>query len=277
MKAFEAIIKVLQTTMEEPKAGGAMHLTALGVTIVLAVLLCIFFRNSDNKTFRIILTCIWAVMFVMEVLKQVSTSCVIAPDGTISWHYNWSHFTFQLCDTPIYLLLPVAFLPDGKVRSALSTYMATYILLGGMATYLFPASIYSTSLYCNVHSLVHHGLQIASCSFIGVHNRKDLTLYNFLLAFIIFLAADAAAVLFNVGLHFWHPEQHVNMFFISPYEIKHVPDFLYDGWKALGWGGRLALYVVGVSALAFGIFWAYRGFIALSRRIQKKKADQTAA
>ena len=246
--------------MEEPQSGGAMHLIAIACVVVLTVFLCVFFHNADKNTFRAILISVWAIMFVMEVLKQVSLSCTFDEEGKMNWHYHWSIFTLQLCDSPLYMLLPIAFLKDGKLRSGLSVYMATYVLLGGIATYGFPASIFSPNLYCNVHSLVHHGLQIASCALIGVHNRKSLRLRYFAMAIGVFLAFIAVATLYNVGMHFWHPEEHVNMLFISPYEVKRVPDIVYGAWKAMGWGGRMVLYIFGVTGLAFIAYWLNKLF-----------------
>ena len=273
--SMDKFLRFLQTTMEEPKAGGAMHLTAIIAVIVLTALLCIFFRNADEKTFRVILISIWSVMFLMEVLKQVSISCIFAEDGTKTWHYDWGQFTLQLCDTPIYLLLPVAFVKNGKFRNALSTYMATYILLGGIATYAFPASIYSISVYHNVHTLVHHGLQIASCLFIGIHNRKNLHLKSFLWAIVIFIISVGIATVYNVVMHKLHPDQFINMFFISPYFVKDVPEVVNAAWHKMHWMGRIGLYIGGVTVLAFIIFLFYQ-LVCLRWRKDRTEPSQTA-
>ncbi len=271
MKTFEKLIRILQTTMEEPKSGGLMHIIAIVSVVVLTLLLCILFRDANENTFRAILVSIWAVMFLMEVVKQVSISCVFAEDGTMSWHYDWGQFTLQLCDSPIYLLLPVAFLKNGKARSYLSVFMATYILLGGIATYSFPASIYTTIAYRNVHTLVHHGLQIASAALIGIRNRKDLTLKNFLAAIGVFVIAVVIATVYNIVMHKLHPEQMINMFFISPYFVKTVPAAFNTAWHNMHWIMRIALYIVGVTALAFIIFGAYRLLIRLVWGKDKKQ------
>ena len=265
MKNFEKMIRILQTTMEEPQAGGLMHIIAIVSVVVLTLLLCILFRDASEGTFRAILVSIWAIMFVMEVIKQVSISCVFNPDGTTRWKYNWGQFTLQLCDTPIYLLLPVAFIPNGRLRSILSTYMATYIFLGGIATYAFPASIYTTSVYHNVHTLVHHGLQIASCAYIGIHNRKDFSFRHFLGAIGVFVIAVAIATTYNIVMHKLHPDQMINMFFISPYFVKTVPDVFNTAWHNMHWMTRIALYIGGVTVLAFIIFLIYRILFRLFR------------
>ena len=265
---MKKVIQFFQTTMPEPQAGGAMHLIALGLVLVLTLILCIVFHDAKESTFCAILISIWSVMFVMEVIKQVTISCTFTDDGKAVWSYDWGQFTLQLCDSPIYLLLPVALLKDGKLRDALSTFMATFILLGGIATYAFPASIYTTIAYHNVHTLVHHGLQIVSCLFIGVHQRRRLSLRTFGGAMIVFAIAVSIATIFNVGMHALYPDMHINMFFISPYFVKTVPEVVNEAWHKMHWFSRIMLYFFGLSALAFVIFLLYR----LATRLFDKKA-----
>ena len=255
---MEKVIRFFQATMTQPKSGDAMHLIAIAAVLVLTFVLCFFFKNASESVFRAILISIWAVMFVMELIKQITISCVFQEDGSMVWSYDWGQFTLQLCDSPIYLLLPVALLKDGKARDALSSFMATYILLGGIATYAFPASIYTIYVYRNIHTLVHHGLQIASCAYIGIRNRKCLTLKNFLRAIGVFVIAVAIATVYNIVMHKLHPEQLINMFFISPYFVKNVPEIVNAAWHKMHWMWRIVLYIGGVSALAFILFCIYQ-------------------
>ena len=170
---MEKLIRLLQTHMEEPKPFGAFHLTALALVLLVTVLLCLFFRNAGPTTFRNVLITIWAIMFVMEGVRQIILSCNFTPEGTV-WKYRWDAFPLQLCDSPLYILLPIALLKDGRIRDALIGYAFTYVLLGGIATYIAPSSIATHVVYLNVQTLAHHGLQIASCIYIGVYNRKKI-------------------------------------------------------------------------------------------------------
>ena len=249
--------------MEEPPAYGTFHLIAIGLTVLLTLVLCVFARDAKDKTYRRILFVIWLVMFLMEGIKQLSQSYSFAADGSLVWSYYWGSFPFQLCDGPLYLLLPIALLPDGKVRTALSAYMSTYIVLGGVATYIWINTTLCNSVYVNVQTSVHHGLQIVSGIFIAVHNRKDWSLKTFLGAFLVFLVAVGIATGLNVWIH-TIVSYTVNMFFISPYFRLEV-QFLNDAWQSLHWTQALGLYVVGVSALAFVIYLIYMLLFRITR------------
>ena len=247
----------LKTTMAVPQPLGAFHLVAIFVTLLLTILVCYFFKDADERTFRIILVVIWAIMFSMEIVKQVEESYTITEEGGFLWRYSWATFPLQLCDSPLYLLLPIAFMKKSSLRDALSAFMYTYILLGGLATFVLISTTFGSNVYCNVHTLVHHGLQVVVCSFIAVYNRKKITYRAFEGGMIVFLCAVAIATFFNVVMHGFAPDQVINMFYISPYFKKTMP-ILNEAWHSLHWMGTIALYVVGVSGFAFLVFLLQR-------------------
>ena len=275
-KTMEKFIRLLQTHMEEPKPFGAFHLTAVAIVLILTIVLCVFFRNADATTYRNILISIWAVMFVMEGVRQLTLSCTFTPEGKAVWAYQWYAFPLQLCDSPLYILLPIALLKNGKLRTMLSSYAFTYVLLGGLATYIAPDSISTTVVYLNVQTLAHHGLQIASCIYIGVYNRKNIKLRRFLDAFIVFIIAVCIATIFNVVMHKIIPDQVINMFYISPYFLKTAPLIFNAAWSKLGGIGRLFFYIGGMSGIAFIIFMV---FYLCSRilKYRQAKREQAAA
>ncbi len=273
---MEKLIRLLQTQMEEPKAFGAFHLVAIALVVVITVLLCIFFRNADITTFKRILIIIWAVMVLMEGVRQVIRSCTFTPEGTAVWKYQWESFPLQLCDSPLYVLLPIALMKEGKFRDALIGYTFTYVLLGGLATYIAPSSIATTTIYLNVQTLAHHGLQIASCIYIGVYNRKKVCFKIFGMGILVFLCAVSIATLFNVVMHKIVPDQVINMFYISPYFLKEAPLVFNAAWSKMSGIGRLFFYIGGMSGIAFIIFMV---FYLCSRilKYRQAKREQSAA
>lgn len=254
------ILLLLKTTMAVPQPLGAFHIVAVLLTLLLTIVICFFFRNADEKTFRIVLVVIWAIMFSMEAVKQVEESFTVAEDGSFLWRYSWTTFPLQLCDSPLYLLLPIAFMKEGKIRDALCAFMHTYILLGGLSTFILISTTFGSNVYCNVQTLSHHGLQVVVCSFIAVHNRNKINYSTFQGGAIVFLCSVAIATLFNVVMHQFVPDQVINMFFISPYFKKTMP-ILNEAWHNLHWFGTILLYVVGVSVFAFLIFLLQRQIV----------------
>ena len=260
----------LQKTMEEPQPFGTFHWIAIAATVAVTLFLCLFFRNAGEKGYRRILIVIWAVMVLFEVVAELVLSFAAYDDGTVTWTYHLSFFPLQLCDTPLYLLLPIAFLKDGKVRDALSAYMCSYILLGGLIAYGFASTIFGANIFLNVRTLIHHGLQIAVCIFIGVRNRRRFSLRTFLSAMIVFVISVAFITAFNVGMHAIYPEEYINMFYISPYHRRTVP-VLNEAFQSIHWSVVILLYLTVVSVLAFVIYLVYRLIVRLvSPRAEKK-------
>ena len=82
---MEKILQALKTTMEQPNIFGAWHLISLAIVVVLVVLVCIFLRNTKQKTYVAILMTIWALMLSLELINQFVSLYSIAEDGTIIW------------------------------------------------------------------------------------------------------------------------------------------------------------------------------------------------
>ena len=250
---METILKALHTLMEQPKIFGSWHLISLSITIVLVVLVCIFLRNSKQKTYAAILMTIWALMFSLEILNQFVSSYYIAEDGTVVWSYMWRRFPFQLCTLAIYILPFVALLKDGKLRDVLSTFYFTYLLFGGLLVVLVPVNSFDITVFHNVYGMAYHGLQVISAVYIAIYNRKRISFINFLYALIMFVCSVIIATIMNVIAHAVDPAEEFNMFFISPYIRRPIP-ILNDAWQTMHWAPVLIIYTLGVSLIAFIIF-----------------------
>ena len=268
------LMHLLKSTMEVPPVWGIFHFVAIALTALVTLCLCLFFRDSDNKTYRTVLLVIWIIMVLMEAVKQFEESYSFLADGKILWKYSWKTFPLQLCDSPFYFLLPAAFLKDGKVRDAVSSFMCSYILLGGLATYLFPSTTFCSNVYLNVHTMTHHGLQIASCIYIGVHNRHRLSLISFARGILVFVSVVAVATIFNVVMHAIHPEQEINMCYISPYFRKTIPMTAFnDAFQKMHWAAVIAFYIGALTLIAFVLYHIYRLFTYLADRRKTARAQ----
>ena len=268
---MSTLLRALKATIDTPKPFGAVHLIALGAAILLIALLCLFFRNADDKVYRRVLLVIWGVMIVMDVLRMLHMSYAITEEGDIVWGFSWSILPLQLCDAPLYLLPAIAILKEGKTRDALSAFMYSYVLLGGLVTFINISSIVNTSIFLTAQTVLHHGLQIVSCAFIAVHERKRMTVKQFLWGALVFVLSVIAVTAYNVILHAVHPEQGVNMYFISPYEKKVSPIFN-DAWMQITGIWQILFYAGGVSAFAFILFILLYGVFYLIRRQEKRKS-----
>ena len=94
MKFFGSILNILEATMKTPTNFSWFHLMFIAIAILITVLLCIKFKNCDDKIFRRIVFIAWLLLVGLEVYKQIVFT--FDYDGTtITGDYQWYAFPFQ--------------------------------------------------------------------------------------------------------------------------------------------------------------------------------------
>ena len=157
MEVIGKILEILQTSMDVPTAYGWFHLMFVILTVIATVLLCVFFRDCDKKTFKRIVMISWIIMIFFEVYKQVSNSFFYS-DGKIVFDYPWIYFPFQLCSTPFYVLPFIFLLKDGKVKDIFMSFLMSFSLFGGLAVMLYPGDVFNNMVGINIQTMFHHGI-----------------------------------------------------------------------------------------------------------------------
>ena len=117
MQLLGSILNFFESTMQTPTVYGWFHILFVLLVSVATVLICVKYKNCDEKTFRRMIFVLWLVMVVLEIYKQLVYTFSFE-DGVMSSDYQWYAFPFQLCSTPIFALPFVIFLKDGPVREA---------------------------------------------------------------------------------------------------------------------------------------------------------------
>ena len=275
MSFFERFIERLNFEVEEPTPLGHFHL--LFVLLVLAAVVgCFFLRNVSSRTFRIIIGSMFALMFILEVLKQFSFSMTFT-DGVCEYSYAWTDFPFQLCSTPLYVLPLLAFLPDCGLRDFAASYTMTYGLIGGTAVYLFPDTVFTTSIFINIQTMIHHGIQLVSGVFVAFWYRKRINRKFFLGGVAIFGVMFAVANLLNtVGYDLLLSKGIIesgakfNMFYISPRADQEMP-LMSEFFKSLPPSVLIIGYFILLTVGAFLVTYA----VHLIDRFSEKYASKT--
>ena len=226
---LEKLIDAAAVTVEAPTASSPIFIWGVVATVSLCFFLCLFFRNASPGTFRLIIGFIFILMLAMEIFKQVIFPMSIV-DGEIVYNYDWKAFPFQLCSTPLYVLPLVAFLPDCRLRDCAAVYIMSYALFGGIAVYAVPRTILHTRKLANLHSMAHHGLQIAVGVYTAAYYRKRKCTRAFCGAICMFAFFIAIAYLLNtagydhlVSLGLIQEGATFNMFYISPRADQTIP------------------------------------------------------
>lgn len=258
MKFIEMILKVLKHQMTTPTNYSWFHIMFICIVIATTVLLCIFFKDKEDKTIRKICLIGWLTIVILEIIKQIEFSYYFENDQLL-WDFPWYSFPFQLCSTPLYVLPFVIFLKNEKIRQYFISYMMTFSLFGGLAVYFYPNDVFIPTTFINFQTMIHHGMQIVLGIFLIAVYRKKYDFKFFLRGIPVFVVLSIIALLLNVIMY--HVFQNVglddtfNMFYVSPYFDCTLPvlSLIYPKVPYIVF---LLIYNIGfavVSTILFGI------------------------
>ena len=268
MNFFEQVLYFFEGKMEIPSPFGWFHLLFVFLAICSAVFLCLKFKDCDDKIFRRIALITFIVLFVFEVLKQLIFA--FEYDGyTVTWNYAWYIFPYQLCDTPLYVLPIIAFLKDGKIRDAFIAFFSFFVFFGGLVTFIYPSTVFATTTFVNLQTMIHHGSQIVLGVFFAVHSRRKLNVRFFLKSVPVFAAFVSIAIILNEAMYgyisTYDPVDSFNVFYISRYFACPLP-ILSDIYKAAPYLVFCLIYIVGFTLIALAIYGIEKLIIHLAGR-----------
>ena len=231
MELIEKLIYIMSIEQDEPATLGGLYMFFLLAVVFSCVLSVKHFSGSDDKIYRVILGIAFLVMLAMEVSKQIVYPMSIA-DGEIIYDYPWHILPFQLCSTPLYVLPLAVFFKDGYIRRAAIAYVMTYSLIGGIAVYVVPTTVFDSRIVLSIQSLVHHGLQIVVGVYTAAYYRKRICTEFFLGgAWLFAITFTVANFLNTVGYDLlvlsglMDNGAAFNMFFVSPRSDQTTPMF----------------------------------------------------
>lgn len=166
-------------------------------------------RSLPDRTIDRILFGCGCFLAACEIYKQLFLYFVINQG-----QYDWWFFPFQLCSLPMYLCLAVPFLPSGRRKTALCTFMQDFNLLGGMAALVVPEGFLHIHWTLTLHGYVWHVLLVLMGILLGLSGRTDHSRKGFLDTLPVFGCACVIATLINVLAP---GKGQADMFYISPY------------------------------------------------------------
>lgn len=274
------LLEILKKQMETPTAFGWFHLMMFALTIITTVLICVFFKDAKDKTFRKIIFICWIVFLVFELYKEFTYVMEYEFDEAgklVNVSYSWYAFPFQFCSTPFYILPLIAFLPNCKVRDALMAYTASFILFAGVAVMFIPNDVFVSQIGINIQTMVHHGLQIVLGIYVAVYNRKKYQgkfkdiLNWYWPGLVVFACMASIAIILNETMYASGilNGQTFNMFFISRHFSVTLP-ILSLFANDIPYIAYLLIYLFGfalVAAIMFAFEWV---FIVPFQKLLKK-------
>ena len=217
---MEDFIHFLQGTMEEPGIISWFHFIALIPIIAGAILIPLFFRNSEEKIYKKILFIFWVVLMILEIFKQLVKSFHYGDPSY--WEYSIRDFPFSICSMVYYFIPIILFVnkeKHPKIVDAAIGYMCLISLAMGIVVCIYTKMVTSELIFINIQTLIHHGSQVVLGVFIYVWNRKNITIKTFYRCLIAFAITAVIAIIINVAFY----PHFINMFFINPTRITNLP------------------------------------------------------
>ena len=217
---MEDFIHFLQGRMEEPEVISWFHFIALIPIIALAILIPLFFRNTEEKTYKRILFIFWIALIILEIFKQLIKSFYYGNPSY--WEYSIRDFPFSVCSM-VYYFIPIILFDKKekhpKIVDAATGYLCLICLTAGIVVCIYTKMATSTLIFINIQTFIHHGSQVVLGVFIYVWNRKNVTIKTVYRSLIAFAITAVIAIIINVAFY----PRFINMFFINPTRITNLP------------------------------------------------------
>ena len=264
-KFEEFLVSFLERKVEPPVTFGSYHFICLLLTVLLTVFLVWRFRNTSDKTIRILLFAVWCTVVTLEILKQIEGAFYVE-NGVPTWQYLWHYFPLQFCSTIHYTLPFIVFLPDGFIRRTFIAFFTSFSFFAGLVVMIYPGDVYCGTLFINLQTMIHHGLMFAVGILMVAYNRKHMNKRYFAGSLVIFYTMAIIALVLNETLY----EHYINLFFISRHYDCTLP-LLSNIYKAVPYGWYFVIYFLGFTLVAFLVYLAEKGVLALIQKCNRQK------
>jgi len=274
MNFFEKILYLLDSvSIKTPTNYSWFHILCLLLVIVATIFICWKYMDCDDKKFRLISFIFWISIVILEIFKQLIFSFNYdSQTDTTSYHYQWYAFPCQFCSSPLFVLPIVIFFKNGKLRDCAISFISLFSLFAGIAVMLYPNDVFISTLYIDIQTMVHHGTQVILGIFYIVHSRKNIDVFYFTKALVVFVGMAICAFTLNEIMPKFI-DGTFNMWFISRYYPNTLP-VLSTIYANAPYFVFLISYFVGFAFVAFLINIIFLGIKRLisSKIIKKKKS-----
>lgn len=230
--------------MERPEAWGTFHTLFFVIGIPAAIVLAFLLRKIPKKAEKCLFLFVGTALLLGEIFKQLACTAL---EGA----YRFDLIPFQLCSIPMYLCILIGLVPENRFARISKTFMATYGLMGGLASYISPGTMCREWLELTLHSFVWHLILIFLGFFVFFSDNGDFGKRDFAGAVTMYLSLCAIALVINL-ICINAPGADVNMFYIGP-KPSALP-ICRDITARLGVAANSVIYVSSLSLCSFFIF-----------------------
>lgn len=230
--------------MEPPVAWGSFHTCFFFIGIPAVIILAVLLRKLKGRGEKLLFLSVGIILILSEIFKQLAYTAT-------SGAYRFDLIPFQLCSIPMYLCIIIGVLPESAFSRVSKTFIATFGLMGGVASYIAPGTMCREWLELTVHSFVWHLILIFLGFFVFFSNIEELGKRDFASAVLMYFSLCVIALAINL-LCLNTPGQAVNMFYIGP-KPSNLP-ICRDITAQFGVAVNSIVYVISLSLCAFLTF-----------------------
>ena len=119
---LEKALTWLNRTMERPVAWSKFHCTSIAIIFATSLLFLLLGMFCKRKHVNWVLFAVASLLMALEVVKQLYVSYTPASD---TWKYDWHHFPFQFCSTPMYVMLFASLCRKGKLYDMATAFISS--------------------------------------------------------------------------------------------------------------------------------------------------------
>lgn len=221
MNVLEQILIFLDSSMERPHSYELFHICWLIVMLISIIFIIRKLKNKE-KTGKKIILILSISCLLFEVYKQINFSFNYN-DISTWWEYQWYAFPFQFCSTPMYIGLLATLIKNEKMKKAMYYFLATYGLLGGLITMVYPETCFIDTIGINIQTMFHH----ASMVIMGITSIVCLNLKfnfkSFISATKVFISLVTIAIGLNIITYYLGIDNGLELFYISPFHNSTLP------------------------------------------------------
>lgn len=230
--------------MERPEAWGNFHMCFFFIGIPAAILLAFLLRKLKGRVEKRLFLFVGIILLLSEIFKQLAYTAV---EGS----YRFDLIPFQLCSIPMYLCILIGVLPKSTFTRISKTFIATFGLMGGIASYIAPGTMCRDWIELTLHSFIWHLVLIFLGFFVFFSGIEKIGTRDFAGAVIMYLSLCAVAFVMNL-IFINAPGTDINMFYIGP-KPSNLPICRTITAK-FGVALNSVIYVSSLSICAFFIF-----------------------
>ena len=152
----------------KPEKFGTLHIIMIIIAVITFAVSTFFgYRYQDEKyekKKKLLLTIFGFSLIGLEIVKIIFSFAVGVADLTL--------IPFQLCSTPMYLLIPIYFIKNEKIQKTFISYLSFIGLTASIAYFVNPTAMLKPDyVFLSFYSAIFHVLLVGINSFTFVRSK----------------------------------------------------------------------------------------------------------